>query len=155
MVGIPGSGKTTYVRQKLGHALRISLDDLRVMLHGKAFDPTIEPAVSVAGDALIEVLAEYAAKNARDLLVDATNVTRARRARLVAVAIRLGMCPISVFLPCPLAVAHERNRGRPNPVPRFVVEGFFRRLEPPTRDEGFADVILYASAADSEVGRSI
>ncbi len=104
MVGIPGAGKTTYARCNLGHAIRICLDDLRLMLSGHAFAPAIEPVVAVAADALRDSLAE-------------------------------------VHLHCSLALAQRRNASRPNPVPAYIVEGFFRRLEPPTREEGFAEVI--------------
>src|SRR5690348_6212610 len=88
MVGVPGSGKTTYARQHFPEALRISLDDLRLMLSGQTFEPRIERAVGIAADAMIEALAENAVKLKRDLLVDATNVSRARRSMAIATARR-------------------------------------------------------------------
>jgi predicted kinase len=142
MVGVPGSGKTTYARKAFPNALRISLDDLRLMLCGRTFDAKIEPAVAIAGDALKEALAAHAAARNCDVLFDATNVTRARRAALIATARRHGFSPIAVYVPTPTAIAHERNRQRPFPVPTEVVNRFGRNLEPPTVEEGFDEVIV-------------
>ena len=75
LVGIPGSGKTTYARKFLSHALRVSLDDIRLMISGRAFDLNYEPAVAVAGEAMLSALAASARGWQADLLFDATNAT--------------------------------------------------------------------------------
>jgi predicted kinase len=121
--------------------LRISLDDLRLMLSGRSFDLGVEPAVAIAADALRDSLAQYAAKQHLDLVIDATNVTRARRAPFLATAQQFGFTPVAIYFPCALPMAQQQNASRPNPVPANVVEAFSRRLEPPTREEGFAEVI--------------
>jgi predicted kinase len=141
MVGIPGSGKTTYVRRHLPCALRISLDDLRLMMCGQPFDPRIEPAIAVAAEALLGALVPYAARTDTDLVFDATNVTRARRAPVIELARQHGLSPVAIFLECPLALAQHRNRQRPEQVPPDVIDRFAQRLEPPTLDEGFARII--------------
>ncbi|HLH73378.1 MAG TPA: ATP-binding protein [Chloroflexota bacterium] len=141
MVGVPGSGKTTFARRYLPNALRISLDDLRLMFCGQTFDPRIEPAVAVAADALIESLASQAMKLKRDLLFDATNVSRSRRAAAIAAARRHGLSPIAVYVETPLTTAHQRNQGRPVPVPTEVVNRFGEHLEPPSLAEGFDKII--------------
>jgi predicted kinase len=84
-----------------------------------------------------------------DLVFDATHVSRARRASLLATARTYGFTPVAIHLHCPLALAQRRNASRPNPVPAYIVEGFFRRLEPPTREEGFAEVIDVVVDEDS------
>ncbi len=130
----------------------MSLDDLRLMFSGKPFDATIEKVVATASDALCEAVVELAGKKKVDALFDATNVSRARRRPLIRLAQRHGLTPVAVFMDCPVSVAHERNQRRPNPVPRAVLENFARRLERPTSDEGFAEVIRVTSASGQSPG---
>jgi predicted kinase len=141
LVGVPGSGKTTYAREHLPRALRISLDDLRLMFTGRTFDARVESAVAVAGDALKESLAAFAASKRVDLVHDATNVSRGRRAALIATASRHGLIPVAIYLPVSLALALDRNRLRPFPVPSQAIRRFVRILVPPSRDEGFAEIV--------------
>ena len=142
MVGIPGSRKTTLVRSRFPKALRISLDDLRLMFTGRTFDVRAEPAVAIAADTLKESLAAYAVSKRVDLIHDATNVSRARRAALIATARRHGLSPIAVYLPVPIEIALSRNQQRPFPVPTETIRRFLKNLEPPNLDEGFDEVIV-------------
>src|SRR5579884_2094895 len=111
------------------------------MLSGKTYEPRIEPAVAVAAEALMETLARYAAQAGVDLVLDATNVTRARRVLPISLAKRYGLTPVAIYLECPVPVAQMRNLRRAVPVPTDVVASFGQRLEPPTIDEGFESVI--------------
>jgi predicted kinase len=129
------------------------------MLCGRTFNPSIEPAVAVAADALRDSLAAFAAAKRVDLLFDATNISRSRRAPLIAAAKRFGLTPVAIFVHCPLSIALYRNASRPDPVPASVVAAFSHRLEPPTSDEGFAEVIEIdsstAESAPSDTGSPI
>ena len=145
MVGVPASGKTTVARTLYPKALRISLDDLRMMFSGSAFDTRVEPAVGAAAEALKLSLATFAATNRVDLLFDATHVSRKRRAGLIATARRHGLSPVAVFLTLPISVALARNQHRQFPVPDPVIRRFGRLLEPPSVDEGFDEVIVIAN----------
>lgn len=141
MVGIPGSGKTTVARSQFAHALRVSFDDIRLMLTGKRFQRELELVVQAVGLAVLKALLVLAQKRGYEVLLDATNLTRAKRARYVRMAIEHGLEPVAVFAKCDLDVALERNRQRPGVVPVQVVKRMFRNLEPPTTEEGFVEVI--------------
>jgi predicted kinase len=141
MVGLPGSGKTTYARKYLPGALRISLDDLRLMLTGRTFEQAVEPAVAAVGEAALASILASARAWRTDVVFDATNVTRAWRRKSLRLAEVYGIASIAVYVDTPLEIALARNRQRPHPVPDEVVVRFRSQLEPPDRAEGFADVI--------------
>ncbi|MBI2321441.1 MAG: ATP-binding protein [Chloroflexi bacterium] len=149
LVGIPGSGKTTYARRHLADALRVSLDDVRLMLTGVAFDPAFEPYVVAAAHAALGALLRRAARWRRDVVLDATNITRQRRRYYLAIAARRAIPTVAVYLRCPLDVALVRNRQRSPAVPDDVVCRFHAALEPPTLDEGFAAIYEVVTARTS------
>lgn len=142
MVGIPGSGKSTYARTNLAHALRISLDDLRLMLSSRTFVARLEPLIVDTGDAVTDAVASYAATRKYDVVHDATNVTVARRAPLIERAKHFGLIPVAVYVEVPLSIALARNNARRFPVPNEAVESFYRRLQVPTLAEGFEEVYV-------------
>lgn len=142
MVGVPGSGKSTYAKKFLSRALRISLDDLRLMLTGRTFVARLEPLIVEAGVAVTDAVAGYAVARRHDVVYDATNVTVGRRAPLIERARHFGLVPVAVYVEVPLDVALTRNNSRPFPVPTDVVESFYRRLQVPTVGEGFDEVYI-------------
>jgi predicted kinase len=141
LTGLPASGKTTYARRELAGAVRVSLDDLRLMMSGVSYDARYEPMVAAAADAMLEALLVRAAHEGFDIVFDATNVTRKWRRRAIAQALRHGVEPHSIYFAIPLAVAAARNRARQQAVPDEVVRRFYEKLEPPSADEGFVTVV--------------
>jgi len=153
LVGLPGSGKTTYARRLL-NAIRVSLDDLRLMMSGRTYDERFEPAVAAAGNAVLRAVLASASAWGMDVVFDATNVSRAWRARSLEAASGQAVVPVAVLFRCPLEVALRRNRRRRFPVPDEVIRRFAESLEEPTREEGFAEVIVIDQAASSSLPSS-
>ena len=141
LVGLPGSGKTTYAR-RLPNTIRISLDDLRLMMSGKTYDERYEPAVAAAGNATLRAVVANAQDWGMDVVFDATNVSRAWRARSLEAAAGQAILPVAILFRCPLELALQRNRRRRFPVPDEVIRRFHASLEEPTREEGFAEILV-------------
>ena len=142
MVGPPGSGKSSYIRKYLPHALRLSLDDLRLMLSGRPFDFRYERMVSVLGDALMRVTLSRLREWRRDCVFDATNVSRERRSPTLALAREFSLPAVAIFTDTPIEIALARNKRRRRKVPEEVIERFYRLLDPPSIDEGFEQVVV-------------
>jgi predicted kinase len=124
LVGVQGSGKTTFYRQRFFDThVRINLDMLRTRHREKLL-----------------LAACLAAK--QPFVVDNTNPLPADRARYIGLAREAGFRVVAYFLESTLREAIQRNNKRAGkqkiPVP--AVAGTFRKLQPPTLDEGF-DVV--------------
>ena len=148
VVGIPGSGKTTYARrlQARCRAMRLVSPDLirdqlypgyeqglvdhRQVNHRRIFDLAYQ-----------EVAAALAA--GEDVIFDATNLTVSRRRGLLRLAQEHGAIPIAHYFPISLPLAFARNAGRARRVPNSAIARMHVLLQPPTRAEGFARVVAH------------
>jgi predicted kinase len=85
-------------------------------------------------------LVEEAAREGRSAVVDDTNVSRERRAELVALARALGMRPVLYWFPPDVRGSLARNAGRAGRarVPEVAIFSARKRLVPPDAAEGFA-----------------
>ncbi|SCL23460.1 polynucleotide kinase-phosphatase [Micromonospora nigra] len=110
LVGVSGSGKSTFARRHFAPSQVLSSDTFRAMV---ADDENDQSASSDAFDALHHVAA---IRLRRGLLtvVDATNLQPHARAALVRVAREHDVLPVAVVLDVPEALAWERTQGRPD-----------------------------------------
>jgi len=155
LVGIPASGKTTYFRRHLARRYaHVSLDNWR----GKG------NARRKEREAILEALSRAAELHAsiRGVVVDNTNVTAGTRRRYfeLAQAFRAQthrpVKIIACFFDVPLEDCLRRNERRPkNPpvgepyyVPPAAIHRFHVQLEPPSRAEGFDEVLRVRIAPD-------
>jgi len=145
MVGLPGSGKSTWATENFRHI--VSPDRIRLDEIGMAFDRAGEERVwSLARTRVREHLAA-----GRVVCFDATSVTTKRRAVLGRMAEGVGLPAIAVWMRVPEEVAWERNLSRERPVPRAAFEQLAEAFQPPTTEEGF-DAVVVISAGVAEGG---
>ena len=120
-VGIQGSGKTTfYLERFFDTHVRISLDMLRTRQREQF------------------LLAACLQAN-QPFVIDNTNPLPADRARYIGPARATGFRVIAYFFQTALRDAIRRNNQRrgKQKIPVPAVAGTFRKLAPPTLDEGF------------------
>jgi len=123
LVGIPGSGKSTLVREKFPHHKRINLDTLHTR---NKEDEEIANSLM----------------NSHDIIVDNTNTTRKSREKYVRIGKLFGVPVRAIYLNSPLDLALQRNasRGGKERVPDNAVRFYYKILQPPSIEEGFERV---------------
>jgi predicted kinase len=130
LIGIQGSGKSTFCRERLFHThVRINMDMLQSRHR--------------------ETILLTACLNARQsFVVDNTNVTREERARYVSASRAAGFKVVGYYFESKVRDALVRNelRGPGHRVPDRGVLGTAGRLQLPSRAEGF-DALHYVRLA--------
>jgi predicted kinase len=140
LIGIAGSGKTTFARQHFAPSEVVCSDAMRELVAG---DPTDQAATDDAFELLHRVV-EKRLRRGLLTVVDATNVESWARQPLLDIAWRARRPAIAIVLDPGLDVALERNALRTDgrrPVP--AVRRQQRWLEkglPDIANEGFSDV---------------
>ncbi|WP_053203628.1 polynucleotide kinase-phosphatase [Jiangella muralis] len=110
LVGVSGSGKSTFAARHFGRFEVVSSDFCRGLVADDENDQT------VSGDAF-DVLYYIAGKRlagGRLTVVDATNVQRDARRKIVDLAKAHDVLPVAIVLDVPESVCLERNRERPD-----------------------------------------
>jgi predicted kinase len=121
LIGIQGSGKSTFARRFIDSHVRLNLDMLRTRhREGLLFAACLQAKAPV--------------------LIDNTNVTREQRRRFLEPALAAGFSVRGFYFVPLLEECIGRNARRSKPVPEGALHGTLRRLEPPTRAEGFAEL---------------
>jgi predicted kinase len=140
LVGLPGSGKSTYLSRK--DAVGLSSDTIRGWLADDETDQTIHDRVF---QTLRYLLRQRLALGRQVTYVDATNLTPQERAPYIGIGKAYGCELEAVFFAVPLEICRERNRQRRRVVPDDAMDKLAAKLVAPSESEGF-DRILTVSA---------
>ena len=136
LVGLPGSGKSTWVEGKSGV---LSSDALRELL---ADDPNNQNIHARVFRALRELLKHRLELKRPVTYIDATNLTPYERRPYIALADLFDGEIEAVFFDVPLAECIRRNHARGRVVPDEVIHKMAERLVAPNVTEGFSQVRL-------------
>ncbi len=143
VVGLPGSGKSTYLA-RIGAPV-LSSDSVRGLIADDPTDQTIHCRVF----ATLRSLLRHRIEIGRPLTyIDATNLTPRERRGWVRMAELHGCEVEALFFDVPLEVCLERNRARNRNVPEDAVRKMAAKLVPPTTREGFARVTVISSNSE-------
>jgi protein phosphatase len=143
LVGVSGSGKSTFAAANFEPTEVLSSDAFRAMV---ADDPTDQRASRAAFE-LLHLAAHHRLARGRLTVVDATSVTRRARSDLLGLASATHRPAVAIVLDPPLAVCLARNADR---VGRTVDDAVIQRQhdalrrslasDPGLGSEGFASV---------------
>jgi predicted kinase len=137
LVGLPGSGKSTYL-ERLG-APALSSDRIRGLLADDETDQTIHDRVF---QTLRYLLRQRLEIGRPVTCIDATNLTPEDRRPYIEMGRAHGCEVEAVFFDVPLAVCRERNTRRRRVVPEEALAKMAAKLTPPAVEEGFARVAV-------------
>ena len=143
-VGLPGSGKSTYVKNfiKDKEIEYLSSDSLRAVYGKSEEDQTVTPLVF----GHIKRKVDEFLKDGKNVLVDATSVNRKERSDYIKTAKKYGAKIVVIVFKMDRQGLIERNKKRGEQggreVPTFVIDKMLNKFEEPSYDEGI-DVMIY------------
>ena len=140
LVGIPGSGKTTYAEKYIKEhpdTVHLSSDKIRAELWGDE---------GIQGDnnevfSLMQTRAIETLNNGHSVVYDCTNVTRKDRSCIIS------LCPKFAKIEChivwaPIETCIERDAARERTVGKEVIDKMLKRFQPVWYDEGVHEIKL-------------
>ncbi len=128
LIGLPGSGKSTFYRERLAAThLHISKDLLPNVRHRQA---------------RMEADLRRALGRGASVAVDNTNVSVAERAAIITIARDLGARIVGYYIEATTREAVARNERREGKakVPKVAIFTCAKRLVPPRLEEGFDEL---------------
>lgn len=140
LVGIPGSGKSTYahkyIKEHLG-TVHLSSDGICKELHG---DESIQDNPGEVFT-IMQKRAIDGLNFGYDVIYDATNVTRKDRTSIITA------CPKFAKIECniiwaPIETCIERDAAREHTVGKAVIDKMLKRFQAPYYDEGIDEIKL-------------
>ena len=139
LVGLPGSGKSTWLDGKRGV---LSSDAVRGLLADDETDQTLHDRVFET----VRYLLRQRLQIGRPVTyIDATNLTPEERAPYLSAGLEFRCEVEAVFFDVPLTVCQERNARRGRVVPAEVLERMAAKLVAPFTAEGFARIMIAGS----------
>ncbi len=144
MVGVPGSGKTTYIKKNLPDAIRICHDELFRALTG-----SYRPECKILYHHIEDTVYEESLFQGFDVVVDRTCLDVETRRRFIRMVDSLSppiIKVVAIVMDTPLELAKEMNLNvdrveAGHYVPDEVYDKLLAKYEPVQRSEGFDEII--------------
>jgi predicted kinase len=148
LVGPAGSGKSTFAAARFPASELLSSDAFRFMVSGDASDQD----ATTDAFRVLQAVARARLRRGLRCVIDATNLSRAGRRGLLALAQRSGRPAVAIVFDVPLEVSLARNAARvERRVPEDVVRrhhGEMRLVRAQLAGEGYAAILVVDAAGD-------
>ena len=151
LVGLPASGKTTYVNSiKDENTTVLSSDDIIQDIsdrYGVTYDDAFDKLIGFSNMMFDRGIEESIKLEVDNIYIDRTNLTRRGRERLINRFTKAGYeCYAVVFSHKDQETMRHRLESREGKtIPHHVIDSMISNFEYPTVDEGFREVSDYIS----------
>ena len=146
LIGLPASGKSTFAKKlaQTEGAVIHETDEIRERLHLGWSKEDHEKTFQILHQEINEDL-----KNGRDIIYDATNMSRKDRRRSFSALRNKGKC-VAVVIATPYNICIQRDENRQDKVGEDVINRMIRRFDFPVEEEGFDKVhVVYTDSKPS------
>lgn len=145
IVGIPGIGKSTYIKKLMQESTEeytcLSSDKLRAKFGSSEEDQSVTPQVFSYIHEQVNILLS----SGKNVIIDATNIKRRDREGYIKLAKRYSVRVIVYVLPLDRDLAIKRNKLRAQSggrnVPEFVIDKMITNYTHPVYGEGIDELI--------------
>jgi len=147
MVGLPGSGKSTFAKDLIyDGVVYISSDEIRDEFFNGEYGKEQNNEVF----RIVMERYEKALQEGKDVVLDATHLLEKYRRKYIEKAKEYNGYLIAIYIGVSYTVAYERNLKRDRQVPKDVIRRMFFDLEPPSHKEGFDEICIVDENGDVE-----
>lgn len=145
MVGIPGSGKSTYAKTKIDRRIKVvSSDAIRKELF-------LDESDQEHNDIVFQTLYERARNfllDGKDVVIDATNSSVENRKSALSHFSDLDIKRKAIVVETPIETCISYDKKRRRTVGEDVIKEFASTYAFPTKEEGFDDIIVIKNTED-------
>lgn len=140
LVGLPGSGKSTYIKKYFNQNLRVhSSDAIREELSGDVNNQDINKEVFE----LLHKRVKEDLRNGISCVYDATNISWKKRKAFLESLKGIKCWKICHVIATPYEVCLEQNRQRDRVVPEDVIKRMYLNFDIPFYNEGWDDIEIW------------
>jgi len=131
MVGLPGSGKSSWVVENTGDAVIVCPDDVRSHIFGHTFHGEAEGFVWAFCKAMTRMLLAQR----KNVIFDCTAITRTHRNDILSLAMQEDAATRIIWIDTPLKMCLYRRRDGEKKIPESVILRMHERFEKPVKSE--------------------
>lgn len=145
VVGLPGSGKSTYIEKYYSNYHIHSSDAIREELSGDVNNQDINKQVFSTLHKRVkeDLVAGY------NVVYDATNISWKRRKAFLQELKNINCHKECVLMATPFELCVQRNNGRDRVVPYFVIERMYKNFDIPWYNEGWDSIVIAYANSDA------
>ena len=144
LVGVPGSGKTTWVQKEhpsLAYASTDKYIEQFAAESGHTYNYIFKASIKTATSRMFDDVSEFL-DDQKDFIWDQTNLTKKSRATKIALVAKKDYTIVAVVFETPKNL-QERLAQRPGKnIPSYIVESMIENFEMPSLNEGFSKITI-------------